>query len=62
MRELRRYHNKQDVDWGENEVEKRIRAIEIFMESRIYRRTAGRSMRDIDEAVQELYAIFSVSR
>lgn len=62
MRELRRYHNGQDVDWGENEVEKRIRAIELFMQSRIYRRTSGRSIREVDDDVQNIYAIFGSNR
>lgn len=58
MSELRRYHEKRDVDWGENDVEKRIRALELFTESRIYKRSSGRPISDIDADVQKLYSIF----
>lgn len=58
MREIRRYHEGLDVDWGEPEVEKRIKAIEIFMKSNIYQHSGGLPMNEIDEQVSKIYDIF----
>ena len=58
LREIRRYHEKRDVDWGEKFVENRVRALELFAESRIYRRTSGRPIAEIDESVRKIYSIF----
>ena len=55
MREIRRYHEGLDVDWGEPEIEKRIKAIEIFMKSNIYLHTGGLSMQDVDDQVRKLF-------
>lgn len=58
MREIRRYHEKLDVDWGEPEIEKRVRALELFSESSLYRVTGGRSIEQIDEAVKDIFGLF----
>ena len=58
LREIRRYHEKRDVDWGEKFVENRVRALELFAESRIYRRSSGRPIAEIDESVRKIYSIF----
>lgn len=57
MREVRRYHDGLDVDWGEPEIEKRIRAIECFMKSRLYLRTSGLPMSEVDKMVQDIYHV-----
>lgn len=58
MREIRRYHEGLDVDWGENDVEKRIKAIELFMKSNIYQHSGGLPMNEIDAQVKKIYDIF----
>ena len=57
MKEIRRYHEKLDVDWGNAEVKKRVQAVELFMTSDLYR-SGGRPIGEIDESVRKLYAIF----
>ncbi len=57
MREIRRYHDGLDVDWGEPEIEKRVRAIECFMKSRLYLRSSGLPMSDVDKMVQDIYRV-----
>ena len=54
MREIRRYHDGLDVDWGDPEIEKRIRAIEAFMQSEIYMKVGGRPIGEIDARVREI--------
>ena len=57
MKEIRRYHEKLDVDWGNAEVKKRVQAVEMFMTSDLYR-SGGRPIGEIDESVRKLYALF----
>lgn len=54
MREIRRYHEGLDVDWGESVVEKRIKAIEIFTKSNLYQHAGGLTMQDVDEQVKRI--------
>ena len=61
MREIRRYHEKLDVDWGTVEIERRVRALELFMTSRIYLRTSGCPIEQVDADVRRLYAIWGGS-
>ena len=58
MREIRRYHEKLDVDWGMPEIEKRVKALELFTESNLYRTTGGRPIDQIDEGVKEIFGLF----
>ena len=58
MREIRRYHEKLDVDWGTPEIEKRVKALELFTESNLYRTTGGRPIDQIDEGVKEIFGLF----
>ena len=55
MREIRRYHDGLDVDWGELDVEKRVRAIEAFMQSDIYLPVGGLPMQTVDEQVHDIF-------
>ena len=57
MKEIRRYHEHLDVDWGSSEIQKRVKAIEIFMTSNLYRAN-GRPIQEIDAEVRKLYTIF----
>ena len=57
MQEIRRYHEKLDVDWGNADVKKRVQAVEMFMTSDLYR-SGGRPIGEIDEDVRKLYSIF----
>ena len=58
MREIRRYHEGLDVDWGDPEIEKRVKALEIFMKSCIYLRSGGLSMDETDAQVSQIFGIF----
>ena len=58
MREIRRYHEKLDVDWGLDEIEKRVRALELFASSRIYQRVGGIPIEQVDAQVQKLYSFW----
>ena len=58
MREIRRYHENLDVDWGTSDIEKRVKALEIFMKSNIYLRSGGLPMSEIDKQVGQLFGIF----
>lgn len=58
LKEIQRYHHKQDVDWGELRVEKRVRALEAFMQSRLYLKYSGCDMAQVDRIVSGVYSIF----
>ncbi|MBO4349900.1 MAG: hypothetical protein J6A01_03015 [Proteobacteria bacterium] len=55
MREIRRYHDGLDVDWGELDVEKRVHAIEAFMQSDIYLKVGGQPISKIDAQVHDIF-------
>ena len=57
MKEIRRYHENLDVDWGSSEIQKRVKSIEIFMTSNLYRAN-GRPIQEVDGEVRKLYTIF----
>ena len=54
MREIRRYYEGKDVDWGTPEIEQRVRALKIFMKSGIYLGSGGISISDADEQVRNM--------
>lgn len=55
MREIRRYHEGKKVDWGCRDVALRVKALELFMGSRIYVGSGGREIEEIDDAVKKLF-------
>ena len=55
MREIRRYYEGLDVDWGTREIGWRVRSLEIFMKSAIYQGGRGLSMREVDAQVKSLF-------
>ncbi|MBQ1926215.1 MAG: hypothetical protein II180_08870 [Proteobacteria bacterium] len=56
MREIRRYHEKRDVDWGSRDIEKRVRALEAFAGSSLFLPSGGRDINEVDETVRKMYA------
>ena len=60
MIEIQRYHAKQDVDFGENDVKTRIQALECFAQSDLYAQachmptTDTLTMSEVDQRVAEL--------
>jgi len=59
MKEIRRYHNHLDVDWGTREVAHRVRALSCFLQSDLYAQASGHlvieslPMEKVDEEVQK---------
>ena len=58
MREIRRYHEKLDVDWGNDEIEKRIKALELFASSRIYQKMGGNPIEQVDAEVSKIFSFW----
>ncbi len=57
-KELERQQNHLDVDWEDDILDKRVKALSHFAQSQIYRerigKRGGNTMRDVDEAVANL--------
>ncbi len=58
MREIRRYHEKLDVDWGTDEIEKRVQALQLFASSRIYQKMGGVPIEQIDSEVSKIFSFW----
>lgn len=59
MKEIRRYHEGLDVDWGDEIVEKRVKAVSCFMKSTMYQKTGGITVQEVDAEVSEIFSIFN---